>query len=897
MADQRLNIIFSGDGGSLSKTINELESDLKGFEQELKKTNNTDAFRGISGKIAETTARITQLKGATQSFSSSMKTVASGSQSATFALTNLGRVAQDLPFGFLGIANNLNPLLESFQRLKAETGSTGKAFKALGSSLLGAGGAGFALSVVSSLLLVFGDRIFGAGKKAGESAREIKSAFEVISDSTDSVQGEIAKVNALVNAATDTGNSFKVQANAISELQRINKSYFGELKAGVSSYNDITAAANGYTQALITQAIVEGLKEEISALSKELRVATKEYNALTPVADKARKEMVAAEAAVSNNSKAFSGQNTQLLTASTRYKALNERLGNSAKKVGELTTNFNELTAEIQKQVGISLKLKPLETDDVLSRARQFVKEFGDSFVLPDLSDSFFKTEKELKTASQNLLDNVKRFIEGDVSALKIKLPVEVETSQITQTITKDVEKLNQLIRSLKPLKLTTEGDFKEVQKQLEGLDNKEISIKIDQKGDLSKIAEQLKNLKGVEVPVVIEQNGDIKKIVEQLKSLKPVDIKITGDAERVLTDLSKIKDVSVNVKLNAEDALRKLDSLDKAITIEVNQKGDLLTIAKELTDLKGVTIPVVIEQKGEIQKIADQLKSLKSVDLTITGNVKDVLSDLSKISDIKFKEQTLPIIVNEGGIITQITRAVDGAIKVVQTKEIRIPVVTDAEIKILENITKEVELSKDIIDGFFKSIGKEREIPITIIPDISLSKGNLDKIEEKLKLRKGFSIFGDFGFKEFDKIDFSNINAGIAEATKSLQNMMDVANTLNQAIGQGLVNAFDAAFDAVLEGKSVFKALGEAVKQLVVGTIKAVAQMLILKAVTSIIFPGGGAIPLPFGGRGGVSAPSFGGGVGGLRMAVEFTGQLTGRGTDLYGTVQQGQAQIGRVR
>jgi molybdopterin-containing oxidoreductase family iron-sulfur binding subunit len=79
--------------------------------------------------------------------------VAAGSNQAAFALTNLGRVAQDAPFGFIGIQNNLNPLLESFQRLKTETGSTSLAFKALGASLLGPAGIGIALSVVSSATL------------------------------------------------------------------------------------------------------------------------------------------------------------------------------------------------------------------------------------------------------------------------------------------------------------------------------------------------------------------------------------------------------------------------------------------------------------------------------------------------------------------------------------------------------------------------------------------------------------------------------------------------------------------------------------------------------------------------------------------------------------------------
>lgn len=92
---------------------------------------------------------------------------------STQALTNLGRVVQDAPFGFLGIANNLNPLLESFQRLKATTGTTGGALRALGSSLMGAGGLGFALSAVSTLLLVFGGNLFGTGKAAKQSSEDM----------------------------------------------------------------------------------------------------------------------------------------------------------------------------------------------------------------------------------------------------------------------------------------------------------------------------------------------------------------------------------------------------------------------------------------------------------------------------------------------------------------------------------------------------------------------------------------------------------------------------------------------------------------------------------------------------------------------------------------------------
>ena len=80
-------------------------------------------------------------------------------------LMNIGRIAQDAPFGFMGIANNINPLLESFQRLQVTTGSTKGALGALASQLTGPAGLGLAVSVVSSLLVVFGDKLLGSSKK------------------------------------------------------------------------------------------------------------------------------------------------------------------------------------------------------------------------------------------------------------------------------------------------------------------------------------------------------------------------------------------------------------------------------------------------------------------------------------------------------------------------------------------------------------------------------------------------------------------------------------------------------------------------------------------------------------------------------------------------------------
>ena len=114
---------------------------------------------------------------------------------ATNALSNLSRVAQDAPYGFMGIANNLNPLLESFQRLSKETGSSTTALKSMASGLTGPAGIGIALGVISSLFVAFGDEIgdfVSSLFSAGTATKEMKTAIDGIGGE---FTGAVEKVN------------------------------------------------------------------------------------------------------------------------------------------------------------------------------------------------------------------------------------------------------------------------------------------------------------------------------------------------------------------------------------------------------------------------------------------------------------------------------------------------------------------------------------------------------------------------------------------------------------------------------------------------------------------------------------------------------------------------------
>ena len=85
----------------------------------------------------------------------------------------------------MGIANNLNPLLESFQRLSKETGSAGGALKSMVGGLMGPAGIGVALGVVSSLVVAFGDDINNFFIKLAEGSLDtvrFRDAFKGIGD-------------------------------------------------------------------------------------------------------------------------------------------------------------------------------------------------------------------------------------------------------------------------------------------------------------------------------------------------------------------------------------------------------------------------------------------------------------------------------------------------------------------------------------------------------------------------------------------------------------------------------------------------------------------------------------------------------------------------------------------
>jgi len=184
----------------------------------LKITITADNKQAVQN-IQETVTATTQMGDA-------FNKVPGSSRQATNAISNLSRVAQDAPYGFIGIANNLNPLLESFQRLQVEANETGTSLTKLAfGALTGPAGIGLALGVVSSLAVTYSKEISNFFKGPAEELKKFREELSKLNKDIYKIAGE-AQANRSVGinlVDVIVGKDQKAAKTALKNLQDLYK--------------------------------------------------------------------------------------------------------------------------------------------------------------------------------------------------------------------------------------------------------------------------------------------------------------------------------------------------------------------------------------------------------------------------------------------------------------------------------------------------------------------------------------------------------------------------------------------------------------------------------------------------------------------------------------------------
>lgn len=211
-------------------------------------------------------------------------------------LTQFSRIAQDAPYGIIGIGNNLTATAESFGYLAKSSGGAGNALKAVGASLLGPGGLILAFSVVTSGLtymaqqgLTVSDVFNKLTGNFDEYGNALKKATE---DGAKSAIQETSALKGLVAIAQSETESKRLRLEAVDQLQKMYPNYFGNLSKEEIMYGNITGVVDELSKALINKAIAEKLSEAAVEPTLKLWQANQRYKDAVVDLRKAEQDLV-----------------------------------------------------------------------------------------------------------------------------------------------------------------------------------------------------------------------------------------------------------------------------------------------------------------------------------------------------------------------------------------------------------------------------------------------------------------------------------------------------------------------------------------------------------------------------------------------------------------------------
>ena len=372
-------VAANGDLLSIGKSLGTLERQLKVFKDGIKNSTDPSRILLLNNAIKATEAQLAGTKNAINGVG--FNKFSAGSNQAAFALTNLGRVAQDAPFGFIGIQNNLNPLLESFQQLKAQSGSTSGALKALGQSLIGPAGLGVAISLVTAAITFYTQYQQKANRETKvavdankELADSIKTIEQVQAAGRANASEDLSRLQSLYNATQNVNIPIKERLKIAEELIKQNPQYLKGLNA-----EEIIAgkAATAY-QTLTNAILAKGLAQAGEANRGKLTNKFLEDSTSLLIA---QQELREAESKVRAKPTAIPG-----LAAAQQANQLSNSFNDARLKVDQLNGAL--------KNTENQLKLNDQVTQDL-------IKKFGGDIVIdPEKID---KSNKDLKTQSDIL--------------------------------------------------------------------------------------------------------------------------------------------------------------------------------------------------------------------------------------------------------------------------------------------------------------------------------------------------------------------------------------------------------------------------------------------------------------------------------------------------------------
>lgn len=358
----KLEVQIGADITDFQKKIKEVEFDVKELSKaKLEKIKLGLDTREITAQIKDAKANLNSLKTAVKDTGAQVggqftKQVGNGNN----ALMQFSRIAQDAPFGIMGIGNNITATAESFGYLKQQTGSTSGALKAMASSLMGTGGILLGVSLLTTGLTLL-----------SQSGLSIGDVFDKITGKAESFAKTLSKVN-------DEAYKDKGVQEAITNVNELTN----EIDLAKKGFLDKDQVVNHYNETIgKTTGLVKNINEAEQELTKNADAYIKMtlYKAAANLAlqDAAKQQLDAERSRVKKLSEftsAFLDADLTQTRSKEQYNQKQKNLQNQLKSRQAEEIKLNEDASK--KNLNIAKKFQ----DDAAKIAKRFgLNFFGDT--------------------------------------------------------------------------------------------------------------------------------------------------------------------------------------------------------------------------------------------------------------------------------------------------------------------------------------------------------------------------------------------------------------------------------------------------------------------------------------------------------------------------------------
>lgn len=270
MAEQQdLVFEFGANVTKFNAAIAEVTKEIKELKAVIGST--TSEIPKLNSEISSLGTNLSKTKNEGTPTAAAITKVGDSAKGARIALTNVSQVVQDLPFGFIGIQNNIPGVIQSFTKLRGESGGVIGALKAMGSALIGPAGIflGFSLVTAGVTALISKYGSLGAGLEALFSNTNLATRAQLdynkaLAEAIGSSATEVAEIKILVGVLTDLSQPLKDRQAAYVELEKIRPDVIAGQKLENISTEEATRLINENAKAVLNLILLKAKETAIS---------------------------------------------------------------------------------------------------------------------------------------------------------------------------------------------------------------------------------------------------------------------------------------------------------------------------------------------------------------------------------------------------------------------------------------------------------------------------------------------------------------------------------------------------------------------------------------------------------------------------------------------------------